>query len=579
MENKRLHAATVVASPTASSWSQSYTAGNLFAVVSISYSSEPKVNEDLSLGTIGKEILNTLEAEYFTIENKTLSAIKTATEIAIKQALEKENISLSLALCSVLDNVLYVIAVGDSKIYLKRANKLGLLLTSQKAIVASASGFLEDNDIIILQTEQFGKIISKTQLASAIDHNSLSEIAENLSPILHEKEEGGASAIVITYKETLTETTEEQTIMEEKQEINVKKKIMTLSIQTWTWIRNLISNRFYYLNFSFSRKQKTFLVITTALILLLLGSSIFVLRQKEAAKNDALFEEVFSKAQKKYDEGQSLFSLNKNLSRDDFLEAKKLVNEGKNKFKKGSKYEKKLSELSAKIDSALQSASGISIVEAKPADAKDSLLLTAAKENNALYSTQDEKNIFVLTESAIFSIDKKTKNKKTLIPNKDHWTNASGLGAYNGNIYVLDKNRGQILKFVPSEDEYIKTNYLAGKTQDFSKVTSLAIDASIFVLFENGEVKKFTRGKQEDFKVSELDKPLSKPQRIFTDTEIDSLYILDNGNSRIVVLNKTGVYQTQYQANIFKDAQEFEVLEKDKKIFVLSSDKIWEIDF
>jgi dihydrofolate reductase len=52
---------------------------------------------------------------------------------------------------------------------------------------------------------------------------------------------------------------------------------------------------------------------------------------------------------------------------------------------------------------------------------------------------------------------------------------------------------------------------------------------------------------------------------------------LDNGNSRVVVFDKTGSYKAQYQADVIKSAKDFEVLEKDKKIYVLSGGKVYEI--
>lgn len=89
---------------------------------------------------------------------------------------------------------------------------------------------------------------------------------------------------------------------------------------------------------------------------------------------------------------------------------------------------------------------------------------------------------------------------------------------------------------------------------------------------------KFTRGKADTFNVTSLDKPFSSPTRIYTNTDDKQIYILDNGNSRIVVLDKNGAYSSQYTAKILKDAKDFEIREADKKIFVLSQNKIWEID-
>ena len=53
---------------------------------------------------------------------------------------------------------------------------------------------------------------------------------------------------------------------------------------------------------------------------------------------------------------------------------------------------------------------------------------------------------------------------------------------------------------------------------------------------------------------------------------------MDNGNKRIVVLSKTGIYIAQYQAEQLKDATDFDIQEANKKIYVLSNSKIYEVD-
>ncbi|MBI2430761.1 MAG: hypothetical protein HYV39_01960 [Candidatus Levybacteria bacterium] len=561
MENKKLTFATIVATPTASSWSQAYTAGNLFAAFSLrqnSVVSEDK-NEE-SLAAIGKDVINTLEAEYFTIEAKNLDSIKQAVEIAVKSVLEKETITLSASFASIIDNVLYLVVIGGAKVYIKRDDSLGLLLQSEEIQkTSSASGFLRDLDTVIIQTAQFNSIVPKEKLKTAIDHNTPSEIAERLSPFVHEQEEGGAAALVISYKEPIIE------VLDEKEE---KKFFDKLPKST-----DLI---FQVLIVRLSNKRKIFFAAAVLLTLLLIGSILFVSKRKEDAKNEILFQEVFTAAQKKYEEGQSLISLNKNLARDDFWEAKKILAENKNKFKKNSKHEKELLELSKKVETSLVAASSVNIIPAKPVGKESSILLATSIDNTPISITQDEKNVYGITSDVVFTVDKKSKNKKTIIPNKDYWDDVGGLGVYFGNIYVLDKRAGQIFKFTGSE--FNKSNYLVGGMQDFSNVQSITIDGSVFVLFNDGVIKKFIRGRQEDFGTKELDKPLKNPSLIFTDAETNNLYILDKGNSRIVVLNKSGVYQTQYQADVLKDAKEFDVKEKDKKIFVLSGGKLWQID-
>ena len=145
-------------------------------------------------------------------------------------------------------------------------------------------------------------------------------------------------------------------------------------------------------------------------------------------------------------------------------------------------------------------------------------------------------------------------------------------------FYVLDKYEGQIIKFVPaSGSAYTNSNYLTDASS-FSKVNSIAIDGAIYVLFVDGKIDKFLKGTKQSFNVTGLNKPLSNPTRIYTDADSDSIYILDKGGSRVVVLNKEGSFTADYSATLLKNALDFEVLEKDKKINFLADKKVYQIE-
>jgi PHD/YefM family antitoxin component YafN of YafNO toxin-antitoxin module len=142
----------------------------------------------------------------------------------------------------------------------------------------------------------------------------------------------------------------------------------------------------------------------------------------------------------------------------------------------------------------------------------------------------------------------------------------------------LDKAASQILKFVNSDSGFVKANYFSATSPDLSKAVSMAIDSSVYILTSDGNISKFTKGASDTFTIAGLDTPVNKPTQISTNLNDDNVYVLDNGNSRIVVMDKSGNYKNQYQAAVVKSAKDFEVLEKDKKIYVLSGSKTYEID-
>ena len=79
----------------------------------------------------------------------------------------------------------------------------------------------------------------------------------------------------------------------------------------------------------------------------------------------------------------------------------------------------------------------------------------------------------------------------------------------------------------------------------------MAIDSSIYIVSSDGSINKFTKGASDTFALSGLDKSLLNPTKIFTNANTDNIYVLDNGNSRILVLDKTGHLKNQYKLSLF----------------------------
>lgn len=597
MSESNLTFAKIVANPNAYSWSQVYSAGKLFAVLSLE--TQEEIHEKDYLNVLGKEILDTLEQEFFTLETKDLESIKQA--VLTTSGKISQEVTCSFTIGSVVNNILYVYILGNGRVSLKRQEKLGNLLEvrDQKAdSLKVASGFLQDGDIIVLQTKQFSDIISIGTLTEFMDNLPPAEVAENLAPLVHEKEEAGAAAIIISYKtavithEAVGAATEEATI-EEIQEKEVEEKI-----QESPFYAPSVTNNLSYLNkvkqiFSpllskikipnnltanLNHPKKVILTIVAIILIVFVGSIIFALNKQQNEKIQTAFQSVYPQAQKKYSEGQNLAGLNQNLARDSFSEAQQILLAGKDKLPKNSKEEKQILSLLAQVNNALNTTSGVTNSQASLVGTNVSPMLLAKTKNDGLYFTEDDSHIYGLTSDQVYSLNNDGTNKKTLIKNSSDWQKAGGLSSYFGNIYVLDKNQNQILKFVQTDSGFSKTNYFSSTSPDLSKAISMAIDSSIYVLSLDGGVAKYTKGNAENFSLTGIDKPLSNPTGIFTTIGDNNIYILDNGNSRIVVFDKSGNYKSQYQATVIKIAKDFEVLEKDKKIYVLSSGKIYEID-
>jgi hypothetical protein len=327
-----------------------------------------------------------------------------------------------------------------------------------------------------------------------------------------------------------------------------------------------------------NHSKKVILTIVIIILIVFVGSVIFALNKQQNEKIQSAFQSIYPQAQKKYADGQSLLGLNQNLARDSFSQAQQILLNGKDKLPKNSKEEKQVLALLTQVDNALNATSGVTNSQTKTLDISASPMLLAETKNSGLYFTEDDSHIYGATSDQVYSLNTDGTNKKTLIQNNNNWQKIGGLSTYFGNIYVLDKNQNQILKFVQTDSGFSKTNYFSSTLPDLSKAVSMAIDSSVYVLSSDGSVTRYTKGSADNFSLTGIDKPFSNPTGIFTVIGDSNIYILDNGNSRIVVFDKSGNYKSQYQATVIKDAKDFEVLEKDKKIYVLSGGKLYEID-
>lgn len=583
--------AKIVSTPTPSSWSQAYNAGNLAAVIALVEESvdtqDQSLSQNLSLPSLGKELLNTLEAEYFTIESKNLETIKHAVLTTCEKLTGP--VTLSLCVTVIMENILYVFLYGKGKVLMKRAGKLGTILTqSEDGNLLSGSGFIENGDIVILETDSFATIVPEDLLLPCLEHDKLLEMAETLSPVIHNKQEGAAAALAFSFHEEHGSTESEKP--QEEQDIRednfVSEKTLSQAPQEGEGketaeeqeneqeeLTPQLPKQTKGLPISHSRRL--FLTIAIILAIVLVASVYFAIKKQQDTARQAYFASVIVPAQKKYDEGQSLMDINKSLARDDFASAKQMLESVLPKFPPNSKEATDGQALLQKITDAINNTAQVASVTATAVDPSQSALLTALLKNpTALYGATDGTNVYIADTTGISSV--KSDTVKNVIKNSTDWATIGGFGAYLGNFYVLDKKAG-ILKY--PNDTVPSTKYFAtGVSPDLSQTVDLAIDGSIWTLDSNGTIAKYTKGNQDAFTIKGLDQPLVQPTKIVTSADDDNLYVLDRGNKRIVVLDKTGTFTAQYQTPILSNALALDVAEKDKKVFVLSGGKVYEID-
>lgn len=359
----------IAATPTPTAWSQAYSAGKLFTVLSLKKAAEEEDSEENSLKAIGKTVLDALETEFFSLEEKNLESVKAAIETAVKSV--PEAIELSFVTTVLSGNILYSYISGKGKIFIKRADKFGFVMQSleDSRNISSASGFLQNSDLIILATEGFSSTVSKDQLVSSLDSLVPSEIAENLAPSIHESEEAGAAAIILSYKEDAAAVTEKE--MEDSDAAiveNIQKEDKQYSdylqgnTKRTNFLAPLVSifasiGKIIPKSSGVSHSKKIYLTIAVLILIVLIASVLLGIKKQNDAKIKAAFEAVYPVAQKKYEEGKSLKDLNKSFSLDSFTAAKTLLEENKDTFSDNSEEDKQIESLLEDVNKELADSS------------------------------------------------------------------------------------------------------------------------------------------------------------------------------------------------------------------------------
>lgn len=162
---------------------------------------------------------------------------------------------------------------------------------------------------------------------------------------------------------------------------------------------------------------------------------------------------------------------------------------------------------------------------------------------------------------------------------------AVDIADWSNKIYLLDNTGNQIWKYTykGTRGKFSSAESYFAETLDLSGALSFAIDSNVYLLNLSGEIMKFYGGKKADFFI---DNPpfatLNDPKVVYTDEKQDYVYVLDGAEARVMVYvknAKTGNldYEKQYLFNGVGDLRDIYVNVKDKKLYVLSASKIFEV--
>jgi len=149
---------------------------------------------------------------------------------------------------------------------------------------------------------------------------------------------------------------------------------------------------------------------------------------------------------------------------------------------------------------------------------------------------------------------------------------------YNRRLYALDALSNQIFRNDATANGFgAAKDWLKTADANLRGGISLAVDGDLFVLKNDGQILKYTKGERADFNISGLDPSLAGGKKIYTYTDWKYLYVLDGQEKRLVLLDKNGQLFKQLTADEFDAPSDLAVDETAGLAYVLDKGKVMEI--
>ncbi len=558
--------------------------------------------------TKGRQILSDLSDFYFDFEGSTSEKL-TATFVEADKKLTTENLSLSLAAIS--GKVLYLIGKGELQMYLKREDNLSALLSvgSSGQII---SGFLSQGDRLLFTTKTLIDFLG-SDLSKSMDL-PIDEFEEEITGRIGVTplEGSGLAGLAIEIEKEVDDGEIIPGLSKEELPVfNNPAKSAVLKEISVSLFKKILLLKAY-----FPKSNRGRLIIAVVLILIIALGVGYKYKLSKDKQRNAQFSQSLQAAKDDFNAAKSLSTLNPKEAKERLDLAKKEISTALSLKPKDTDAGDLKKQIESDSSSILQqvslsdfplfldmdlvkknfratrmSLSGSKLLLLDPA-VKTLVVLDLAKKSNQILAGADqlgEANFVSLNgglafiyskDKGILKIDTTNQKLTTVAKTDPDLGSIADIYGFAGNIYLLDSLKSAIWKYLPTTDGYSdKRAYLTSGTKvDLSNSLRMQIESSVYVLKSGGEIVRFTRGVKDNFGLEGLDKGVKDPKSFFVSSETDNLYVLDSGNSRMLILTKTGSYKGSISGDKFGSASDLVVDESAKKVYLLDGSKIYTVD-
>lgn len=520
-----------------------------------------------------------------------------AVEKAAQDAWEAGITSLIVFVC--VQRVVYLVVCGKGSVFVKRGRELAKLMQGE----GSVSGEVREGDTILLVSEKFAKVLTHADIVGMFDLGNAVDIAQKLTIALHEHQ-GAEGAVALVFEVEKFEEVEPVIVTPQEPQKKEASKRTAYFIQH---LRDIRHNPV--------RLRRALAILVTSVFLLSVVAGVW--KQTTAKKNEHATI-VLSDAQHAFEEGVALLELNPVKGRERLESAKSLlepeVSSVNPRTKLGRDIQLLFDQVNDNLTQSLQitqgslalfydmellkkgaaatsvalsgttlivgDESGASVYRLDIATKKAAILAGGIQMTGVSSVAQHGDIMYALTSEGITATNWEDKKTIVVVPKNEAWGSVSSLISFGGNLYLLDSVKSRIWKYTATEKgfsdirEYLNPDTLP----DLSRATNMTIDGTVWVGTRQGKIFRFVQGKEETFLPKGVEPALGADVMVYVTDENKNMYVLDRLNNRVVVLDKDGVYLSQYRFAAGSNVRSFVVSEGEKKILLLADGKIFSID-
>ncbi len=155
----------------------------------------------------------------------------------------------------------------------------------------------------------------------------------------------------------------------------------------------------------------------------------------------------------------------------------------------------------------------------------------------------------------------------------------SAFSIYNARLYALVPSSGQVARYAyrGKSAGYGAPSGWLQETQDFSKAVDMEIDGNVYILFSDGSMKKFLKGKLEAFSLEAPDPPIEKATRLIASETGKFFYLFEENLNRLLVFSRDGRYVSQYELPAGNKPSDAAVDEQNRIIYFIASGTIFKV--